>query len=213
MISIAQAVEQIMRQKPILLDFLYSGVVNYSALGRSIRSEVEHITMKDVSDEAVMMALKRMKKPELIQLKKLFHTIPVITVRSNLVEVTVRNSSLDAAQHEKISKKLISQSAQVFIATRSMYETTYILPEDLLPELQAVFNDVVSQFTGLAAISIHLPEETVTTRGVYYQLLQALAWEGVNVIEVASTYREFTIIVRNEDVDTAFSVLKKRVQH
>lgn len=211
MISIAQAVETIMKQKPVYLDLLHSGVVNYSALGRQIRAQVEAITMKEVTNEAVMMALKRMQKPQIVPLQKLFTRTPDITVRSNLVEVTVTHA-VEAVIQKELGMRMFAEQGRVFIVTRSMFETTYILHVDMLEALQPYISGNSTVFTGLSAISIHLPEETVTTRGVYYQLLQALAWEGVNVMEVASTYREFTILVQNEDVDTAFRVLKMRVQ-
>ncbi|MBI3366167.1 hypothetical protein HY041_00875 [Candidatus Roizmanbacteria bacterium] len=40
-------------------------------------------------------------------------------------------------------------------------------------------------------------------------LLKSLAWMGINVIEVVSSYTELTIVLENKDVDRAFSVLKR----
>jgi hypothetical protein len=35
-----------------------------------------------------------------------------------------------------------------------------------------------------------------------------LAWSGINVIEVVSTFTEFTVILKDKEVDLAFSALK-----
>jgi len=43
---------------------------------------------------------------------------------------------------------------------------------------------------------------------VHYSILKQLAWSNINVIEVVSTYTEFTVIIDNARIDTAFSVLK-----
>lgn len=67
----------------------------------------------------------------------------------------------------------------------------------------------VSTINQLSSITIHLPKETVETPGIYYQILKKLAWEKINVVEVISTYTELTIVLDNEDVDRAFSVLNR----
>jgi aspartokinase len=50
--------------------------------------------------------------------------------------------------------------------------------------------------------------DTVETPGVYYPILKALAWAGINFIEIISVSSELTIIFRDKDVDRAFSVIK-----
>lgn len=39
-------------------------------------------------------------------------------------------------------------------------------------------------------------------------ILKILAWEGINVVEVVSTFSEFTIILEDEEVSRAFSLFK-----
>jgi hypothetical protein len=43
---------------------------------------------------------------------------------------------------------------------------------------------------------------------VYYYIFQKLAWEGVIIHEVISTTNEFTIIVNDTQIDTAFKIIK-----
>ncbi len=38
--------------------------------------------------------------------------------------------------------------------------------------------------------------------------MKVIAWEGINVKEVVSTTNEFSIIVAEEDIDKAFTILK-----
>jgi aspartokinase len=49
----------------------------------------------------------------------------------------------------------------------------------------------------------------VTTPGVYGKILRTLEWNGINVVEVASTYTEFTIILKDGDIDRAFATIKR----
>ena len=68
---------------------------------------------------------------------------------------------------------------------------------------------LIKKLSFLSSITVKLPEENVTTPGVYYFILKALAWQNINVIEVVSTYQEITLILETKEVDRAFSVLKK----
>jgi hypothetical protein len=48
----------------------------------------------------------------------------------------------------------------------------------------------------------------VTIPGIYYFIFQRLSWEGVNINEVISTSNEFTILMHEDQVNTAFTVIK-----
>ena len=63
--------------------------------------------------------------------------------------------------------------------------------------------------TGLSAITMRLPEESLSVPGVYYPILKALASEGISFEEVMSVRTEFGILIRDVHVDRAFSVLKR----
>ncbi len=52
-----------------------------------------------------------------------------------------------------------------------------------------------------------LPTENRNLYGVYYYILKDLAWQGINLVELISTSNEFTLIVSDEDLDHAFSVI------
>ena len=43
--------------------------------------------------------------------------------------------------------------------------------------------------------------------GVYYFILKQLAWSDISVQEIISTTHEITIVVKENDVNEAFSIL------
>ena len=61
----------------------------------------------------------------------------------------------------------------------------------------------------LSAISFKLPSENVSVPGIYYYVFQKLSWDGINISQVISTSNEFTILVSEDEVDNAFSVINK----
>ena len=60
----------------------------------------------------------------------------------------------------------------------------------------------------LSSITVKLPAENVSVPGIYYFIFQRLAWEGIVLYEVISTTNEFTILVDEDQVDRAFTVIK-----
>jgi aspartokinase len=95
--------------------------------------------------------------------------------------------------------------------SQGVLETTIIVSKNVEETVEEIFGDEkrISNFRNLSSITIKLPKETVDTPGAYYTILALLAWEGINVVEVVSTYTELTVIFRDEDVDKAFSTLKR----
>ena len=59
MISISDAVYEIVKQSPYLTEALSEKIVNLSALARKIHLQVEEKVKKDIDDGAIMAALKR----------------------------------------------------------------------------------------------------------------------------------------------------------
>ena len=75
MMSVAQAVEGVVKHKPYLSEALASGIINISALARQIQPELETMLGKPLNAGAIVMALNRLapylKVREQVQLKKL----------------------------------------------------------------------------------------------------------------------------------------------
>ena len=59
----------------------------------------------------------------------------------------------------------------------------------------------------LASITIKLPKTNVEQSGVYYFILKQLAWAGISVQEIISTTHEMTIVVKEDDINSTFSIL------
>lgn len=107
---------------------------------------------------------------------------------------------------------MLAEEKDVFCAvSQGIRETTFIASNEAGLAIERIFasENLVAKIDLLSSITIHLPKETAETAGVYYQILKQLAWENINVVEVISTYTELTIIFDENDIDKAFSSLKK----
>lgn len=213
MIKIADVVEELVRRSPFMTEALAEGLVNVSALARSLQPEVEKALAKPVKTGAIVMAINRMPVGELThedrRLRAFFQKLSDMSVRTNLLDYTFRNSdTLLERQAELLD--LIRQSPQVFYSFSQGVSETTIVVEDVMEErLEQIFASerLLDKEQDLASITLMLPVENRSLFGLYYYILKDLAWYGINLVELISTSNEFTIIVQQADLDQAFSVL------
>ncbi len=212
MLTLSLVVEKIVKNSYLLEEGLSLGIINLSALSRQIKPEVEKQTLKKFSEGAILMALKRLafKIKSKKTYKELFQKAPEIILRSNLIEFSLINSPSLMAKINKLFS--LVYSANYFLTiTQGISETGIIISQEkermIIPILKK--EQIVNVINNLSAVTIKLPKENISTPGVYYFILKILAWEKINVVEVVSTACEFTIILADQDVDRAFSILKQ----
>jgi len=61
--------------------------------------------------------------------------------------------------------------------------------------------------SGLGLVSGELSESEMTRPGLFYTVTKRLAFHGINIVQVLSTYHELWILVREEDIKKAVLVL------
>ncbi len=212
MLTVPMAVADILNETPYIEELLSRNLINLSGLARDIRPKVEELTMKDVQIGSIIMALKRQTKNLNVKKKfeKVFKISPDLIVRSNLFEITFVNSDTQTKKHrELLEYENVDQSTFVTI-THGIFETTIIANAKLEDKILKLYKEerIVAVLENVSSITVNFPKDIIDTPGVYYMLLKVLAWEGIDVAEVVSTYSECTIILKNAYVDHAFSLIK-----
>jgi aspartokinase len=213
--TIASCVQDIIVSSPFLEEGLSRQIINFSALAKDLNQPISEMLRKPVKDGAIMMALRRYQQPSHLEnskrLRKTFNQLGDITVRSNLSDFTFQNSKTLIDSHSQVLNH-ISTNHQVFYAfTRGMFESNIIISTS---EKESVFNAFKNETQigfqeKLSAISLYLPSGNSRIAGLYYQIFKRLAWENIALYEVVSTTNEFTIVVEDDLVDKAFSVIKR----
>lgn len=214
MITIADTVEDIIKRSSFLEEGLANELINLSSLARRIQPEIQDKLVKHVQIGAIVMALKRLSKnlkkqhtPVLPILKK----ITDITVRSNISEYTFVNTPTIAKKQQQLMQKLDDYPNAFLTITDGVFEVTVFANSLLDKEIENIFRDekLKNKVSNLSSITLILPEENIFIPGVYYSILKRLAWEGVNFVDVVSSYTELTIMIEEKDIDQAFSILKR----
>ncbi|WP_405377721.1 hypothetical protein [Nonlabens sp. Asnod3-A02] len=211
--TIADCVEEILVTQPFLEEALSRRIINFSALAEELQEPISGMLRKPVKTGAIMMALRRYNPPKDLRhsnnLKSILNNLGDITVRSNLVDFTFKNSSTLFLSHSKI---LESINTTIFYGfSKGIHESNLVISMSEKEKIQSQFADEIMTSTqdNLSAISIALPENNTQVPGLYYQIFKRFAWEGISLHEVISTTNEFSVLVENDTVDKAFSAIKK----
>ncbi len=215
MTTVPEVVEEIVKNSPYIEKSITDGLLNLSSYARQIKPIVEKRLFKDVSEASLVMALKRLSEKLIKQVNqvKLVDYVQDIIVRSNLSEYTFANSKSLIEKHKKLLD-LISKKENVFFTlSEGTFETTIIISSIMDKDIEELFKSEkqLMYLKNLSSITLKLDVKAIEDAGVHYGVFKLLAWEGINVRESVSTYTELSLIIDNELVDKAFSVLRKAI--
>jgi hypothetical protein len=213
MANIGKITEDIINRSPFLRESLTEELINVSALARKIKPEIEEIAKKEIKEGAIIMAIKRMSPGYYhrinLKIKNFMGTLGDFLVRSDLEDFTFENSETLTLSQAELMRSLNDDKEAFYTYCRGVNESTVITSTSVTERLKEVFKKekLKSHTTDLASITIKLPTVNTEISGIYYYILKHLAWEGINIVEVVSTANEFTVVVKSDDIDSAFSVL------
>ncbi|HDR67845.1 MAG TPA: aspartate kinase [Bacteroidaceae bacterium] len=212
--TITDEIKQMIAYSPFLEEGIRRGIINLSALAREIKPDLESILFKDLSEGAVVMALKRfaekMDKTEKTSLNRK-NIVGDLIVRSSLSEFTFRISDTTTEKQRALLKETNKERGQFVTITRGIDQLTIIISTSSSNLVQQIFKkeQLIQQIDDLASVTCKLYDYVIFIPGIFYTILKLLAWENINVIEVVSTFTEFTIILKRDKVDQSFSILMK----
>jgi predicted regulator of amino acid metabolism with ACT domain len=97
-----------------------------------------------------------------------------------------------------------------YTSSRGVSESNIVISSNMSHLVDTFFSkeQLLEKSENLSSVTIKLPTENVNIPGIYYFIFQRLSWEGVNITQVISTSNEFTILVDEDSVNTAFKVIK-----
>ena len=212
--TISSVVEHYIKSKPFFFFFLSQGIINLTSLARIMMPELEAHLRKDVKQGAVVMSLKRLSE-ELdfkinYKISKVLKNIGEITVRSSLTDFTFVSSNTLLENQAKLITEINKLQDIFYTSSRGVNETNIVTSTSINSVIENLFKQekLTHKIENLSSITVKLPQENISTPGVYYYIFQRLAWEGIVIHEVISTTNEFTIIVSDEQIDVAFKVIK-----
>lgn len=212
--TISAAVEHYIKSKPFLQSALAQGIINLTSLARQVQPEIQQELGKEIRSGAVVMALKRLSDNlefrATHRIIKVLKEIGEITVRSSLTDYTFLVSDTILQNQMRLLEQVHLQQDVFYTSSRGVNELNIVVSSSLNNLVEDYFQEerLTQKAENLSSITVKLPAENVSVPGIYYFIFQRLAWEGIVLYEVISTTNEFTILVDEEQVDRAFTVVK-----
>jgi hypothetical protein len=212
--TISAVVENYIKKKPFLQSALAQGIINLTSLSRLVKPEVEEELGKEVRNGAIVMALKRLSDDlefrATHRILKVLKNIGEITVRSSLTDFTFLVSDSILENQSSLLKEVNRNKDVFYTSSRGVNELNIVVSNTLESTVEELFKKerCTQKSSNLSSITVKLPAENVSVPGIYYFIFQRLAWEGIVLYEVISTTNEFTILVNDDQVESAFKTIK-----
>ncbi len=212
MVTVAHIVEKMVRENPSLEQALALDLLSYSRTAVYLKPRVEKELGKEVKIGAIAMALQRIAEKVRTKQKDYAYKIEEISTRSNLAEISIAKTSRMKEIMDEVYEAVDTAKGDVVNFIHGNNETTIIFSDRRLGEIKESLKNekIIGEITGLGAISLRFSEETLSSPGFIAYVLKELAWHGINVVEVVSTYTELSIILKEEDMVKAYNVIKGR---
>lgn len=211
---ISEAIEDIVEShRPLRFGF-YHGLLNLTKVARFLRPSIEAQTKKEVTDAAVLMNLSRLQKklarsPQ-SQSNRDQLVLDKVNIQSGLCAATVAKSPTIHRELNRVFNSIQSKSGFITV-TEGLREVTVIVEaENLRLLMGALTSPPRILHEELASVSVSFDKRYLKVKGILFQLLEEVALQDINVIEIASTATEFSIFLREDDVQLAFDAIFNR---
>jgi len=215
--SVSRAVRELLRSRPILLETLYLGVVNYSALARYLRGEVEARLGKRVSEATVKMAVIRFSEEFSREQRSVEQSILNIIARSSLSLID-DIGLLTLRAGEPLSLLLMILEAvtrpRFLQLTQGVSTLTVVADIETVERIMELVDErqIETVYRDQAAVVLISPEEIIETPGVLSYLTTLLALSGVNLTQIISAHTDTILVIQRDKALSAYRVLSEAIE-
>ncbi len=211
MITISDAVLQIIQQDDVAREAALGGVLNLSAYADKIQGEVEERLFKEVSKGTIVVNLSRIIKSRLNNLTSLKPDVKIhnLGIRSPLY-ILVYDKTSDIQRRVATLNPFLVAPTDIFSVTEGSAELILSCSEksrDFIKKHIGILPK--KEFENAVAITLQFSEEQAGMPNLLHTLFSNLAYKRINLIYVVSGYTEITFLVNKSDVDETTKILDK----
>ena len=215
--SVSNVVREIVRLRPFLLDALRAKIVNYSALARALRGEVEERLGRKVSIAAIKMALIRLAESEERRMCSVEERIGHVIAGSTLTLIDdIAVLTLKGRGFIKYTPLLArwAERARFFQLTHGLDQVSLVVD---LETLEKILSDIprenIEELIGdQSAVVMISPPDIITTPGVVSYVTSIVAMRGINVTQFISAHKDTIFVVSKRDSLEVYRLLKELIE-
>jgi len=209
--NIQTAVNEIIAKDMEARLVLARGYMNMSSFAGHIKLEVEDLTKKEVSLNAVVVSLSRLRD-ELKREKPLLQDVVIsnITTKLPLTEIIYENTAETIKKLESFHQKVSLRRDDFFTATVGTAELNIVCSSIIASSVLNHFGSKLKFMTGnLAAVGISFDPKYFKVPNTLFSLISVVARAGINIAEIVSTYTELIVVVEEKDFGQTVSLFSE----
>ena len=195
MATTANLVRLYLKRRPQLLSVVNNGLCNYSALARRLQKEIFPGRTHEFT--AIKAALLRMAREEQAGSGKDWE---------KGVEKILKSSSVEVRSHVAVASSKGGVGVPVIATSNSKSGVMSVVDSSFVPQLK---KKSIKAIDNLTLIILYSPAELQDTPGCVSAILDAIAAEGINVLEFISCHTDTLMVVRNADAVRVYEILNK----
>ncbi len=216
-VPVTKAVEQIIHEMPLLQDAFNRQVVNYSALSREIKPEVERICGRTVSLEAILVALSKQVPGAFGQIEQ--HQAQLmagveISMRSGVVDVCLARNPPVFAALSALSKQVDWSRGELLCIIQCTGEMAVLADRATHEKLTALIEKehTLSQAEDLCMITLRFSaDEFLSSPGAINHFTQLLHRHGINLVELETAFKELDFLVAEKDGPRVYELFTREI--
>jgi len=214
-LSVSKAVRDEVGSDLSIQDAIARDYVNLSALARMLVPKVAARTgkrAKDVSEVGIATALKRFQGSYSVSSPRVSRVIArsAVNVRTHVSRLSVEKTKRSM---QTVSTLLSTYPGDFIQVSESLSSITLIIDQRLHSKVKRSLAgaEVLEEGEGGAAITVHSPEEIITTTGCISSFYNQLSRRRVNVEDTVSCYTDTIMVVDMKDASRAFEALTELI--
>ena len=205
MISVSDRVKQWLQSHPLHAKFLADGLLNASALARTIKTDIEQEIGDTVTHESLVLSINRQAKLIKNEATDFDTYIGDISIQSGLSAIVIPNSDLNPEVFAK-AITILHKTKEFTLYSKTLLHTTLVSKQAVISEL-ALHLPHTHLHQTVVALTLRLQGDHTKISGVCSYILQKVALQNISLVEVISSDSELSLIVHKADAKRAVDCL------
>ena len=199
----------------VLSETLQQGLINYSALTRRLLPTIKKKNPK-ANAASVLIALQRYadelaSKPVDNQAQAILANAEII-MKNNIASYTLERTALVMTELNEISRSIRWDAGEIFFFIQGTSEITVVIDANNNSRFIKLNAYIIEKITDLGIISLREAEHSAkkyskNVPGYLALLTKTLADHHINILDIASTYRQIIFVIKEQQLTTAYGIL------
>ncbi len=214
----AQLVKEEINSSLFLAESLKRGIINYSELTRQILPKIK-AKNKKANFSSVLISLQRLydevkNEKQSISFEEILRDAELI-MKTNIVDITLERTKNVVKRINEISREIRWDMGDIMFTIQGTSEITIICDKKNFKKFESIKKSIIETQENLAILSLResqdLNDYSKNTIGFLAHLLSLLSDKKINIVELATTFKQNIFILKEDDLSMAYITLKHAI--